>query len=65
VREPDQRRFERGTLTLTVRSTGVERLPAAPARSIRRYVRFSDAGRNFDVLLGFGSKLTGEGRREA
>ena len=42
-----------------------EASPCPGGRGMLQHVRFSDAGRNFDVLLGFGRKLTDEGRREA
>jgi hypothetical protein len=39
--------------------------PCPGGHGLLQHVRFSDAGRNFDVLVGFGSELSDEGRREA
>jgi hypothetical protein len=39
--------------------------PCPGGHGVLQHVRFSEAGRNFDVLLGFGGRVSGEGRREA
>jgi hypothetical protein len=39
--------------------------PCPGGHGFLQQLRFSDAGRNFDVLLGFGAKVGEEGRREA
>jgi hypothetical protein len=44
---------------------GPERSLCPGGHGLLQEVRFSDAGRNFDVLLGFGSKVSDERRREA
>jgi hypothetical protein len=39
--------------------------PCPGGHGLLQQVRFSDAGRNFDILLGFGSDVSDETRREA